>query len=52
MVTAGMFEHNFGDSEFLTLFLGILSLPYAAAAARPAERRASEPQSVPSGLSA
>jgi putative inorganic carbon (HCO3(-)) transporter len=32
MVTAGLFEHNFGDSEFLTLFLGIITLPYAAAA--------------------
>ena len=31
MVAAGLFEHNFGDSEFLLLFLGIISLPYAAA---------------------
>jgi putative inorganic carbon (HCO3(-)) transporter len=31
MLAAGMFEHNFGDSEFLALFLGIISLPYAAA---------------------
>jgi hypothetical protein len=30
MVIAGLFEHNFGDSEFLTLFLGLISLPYAA----------------------
>jgi putative inorganic carbon (HCO3(-)) transporter len=30
MLAAGLFEHNFGDSEFLTLFLGILTLPYAA----------------------
>lgn len=30
MLTAGMFEHNFGDSEFLMLFLGILTLPFAA----------------------
>ncbi len=30
MMAAGMFEHNFGDSEFLTLFLGLLTLPYAA----------------------
>jgi len=29
MVTAGMFEYNFGDSEFLMLFLGILTLPFA-----------------------
>jgi O-antigen ligase len=32
MVAAGMFEHNFGDSEFLMLFLVIATLPYAAAA--------------------
>ncbi len=32
MVVAGMFEHNFGDSEFLILFLGVITLPFAAAA--------------------
>jgi hypothetical protein len=31
MVVAGLFEHNFGDSEFLTLFLGLVALPCAAA---------------------
>lgn len=31
MVAAGMFEHNFGDSEFLMLFLLLMTLPYAAA---------------------
>jgi O-antigen ligase len=30
MVTAGMFEYNFGDSEFLMLFLGLITLPEAA----------------------
>jgi O-antigen ligase len=30
MLTAGLFEHNFGDSEFLMLFLGLITLPYAA----------------------
>jgi hypothetical protein len=25
-----MFEHNFGDSEFLMLFLGLITLPFAA----------------------
>jgi O-antigen ligase len=35
-VVAGMFEHNFGDSEFLILFLGLISLPFAAAAESPA----------------
>ena len=28
MVSAGLFEHNFGDSEFLMLFLLILALPF------------------------
>ena len=32
MIVAGMFEHNFGDSEFLMLFLGIITLPFAAQA--------------------
>lgn len=31
MVVAGLFEYNFGDSEFLILFLGLLALPWAAA---------------------
>jgi putative inorganic carbon (HCO3(-)) transporter len=30
MLTAGLFEHNFGDSEFLILFLALISLPFAA----------------------
>jgi O-antigen ligase len=30
MLAAGMFEYNFGDSEFLMLFLVLLTLPYAA----------------------
>ena len=30
MLTAGMFEYNFGDSEFLMLFLVFVTLPYAA----------------------
>jgi O-antigen ligase len=30
MFTAGMFEYNFGDSEFLMLFLLLVTLPYAA----------------------
>ena len=29
-VAAGQFEHNFGDSEFLILFLGLITLPFAA----------------------
>jgi putative inorganic carbon (HCO3(-)) transporter len=30
MLAAGMFEHNFHDSEFLMLFLLLVTLPYAA----------------------
>jgi O-antigen ligase len=30
MFAAGMFEYNFGDSEFLMLFLGLITLPFAA----------------------
>ena len=30
MVAAGMFEYNFHDSEFLMLFLVLITLPYAA----------------------
>jgi O-antigen ligase len=33
MLAAGLFEYNFGDSEFLMLFLGLITLPYAAARA-------------------
>ena len=36
MVAAGMFEYNFGDSEFLMLFLVLVTLPYAAARSTPA----------------
>ena len=30
MLGAGLFEHNFGDSEFLMLFLVMITLPFAA----------------------
>jgi len=30
MLAAGMFEYNFGDSEFLMLFLILITLPFAA----------------------
>jgi O-antigen ligase len=33
MLAAGLFEYNFGDSEFLMLFLGLITLPFAAARA-------------------
>ena len=31
MIAAGLFEYNFGDSEFLMLFLLLVTLPYAEA---------------------
>jgi O-antigen ligase len=31
MLAAGMFEYNFGDSEFFMLFLVLVTLPFAAA---------------------
>jgi len=31
MLTAGLFEYNFGDSEFLILFLVLVTLPFSAA---------------------
>ena len=37
MLVAGLFEYNFGDSEFLMLFLGLITLPWAAARPEPAE---------------
>ncbi|HEY7499405.1 MAG TPA: O-antigen ligase family protein [Vicinamibacterales bacterium] len=41
MLAAGMFEYNFGDSEFLMLFLVLITLPYAAdRPLAPASRRA------------
>lgn len=30
MLSAGLFEYNFGDSEFLMLLLGLISLPFAS----------------------
>ncbi|MPY90655.1 MAG: hypothetical protein GEU99_22380 [Luteitalea sp.] len=38
MLTAGMFEYNFGDSEFLMLFLVLIALPYAAQREGPGPR--------------
>ena len=35
MLTAGMFEYNFGDSEFLMLLLVVLTLPAAALKMQP-----------------
>ncbi len=36
MLTAGLFEYNFGDSEFLMLFLLLVTLPFAAHRSPPA----------------
>jgi O-antigen ligase len=47
MLAAGMFEHNFGDSEFLILFLGVITLPFAAAIPPAAGSRAPSPDPVP-----
>jgi O-antigen ligase len=41
LLTAGLFEYNFGDSEVLMLFLIIITLPAAADAADPSVRRQS-----------
>lgn len=38
MLVAGLFEYNFGDSEFLMLFLGLITLPWAAARPEPEAR--------------
>jgi len=37
MLAAGLFEHNFGDSEFLLLFLVLITLPFASERAEPAD---------------
>lgn len=43
MLVAGLFEYNFGDSEFLMLFLGLITLPWAAARSEPG----AEPEARP-----
>jgi O-antigen ligase len=40
MLAAGMFEYNFGDSEFLMFFLILITLPFAADRPVPGDRRA------------
>ncbi len=45
MLVAGLFEYNFGDSEFLMLFLGLITLPYAAAFGAPPAHDPSLPSS-------
>jgi O-antigen ligase len=40
MLAAGMFEYNFGDSEFLMFFLILITLPFAADRSGPVATRA------------
>lgn len=40
MLTAGLFEYNFGDSEFLVPLLALLTFPFAALREGPAPSRA------------
>jgi O-antigen ligase len=47
MLSAGLFEYNFGDSEFLMLFLGLIALPHAARSGETPEAAAAEPAPVP-----
>jgi O-antigen ligase len=55
MLTAGLFEYNFGDSEFLMLFLGLITLPFAAAndvgRRGPSLRRPASPHASPDAAS-
>jgi putative inorganic carbon (HCO3(-)) transporter len=44
MLAAGLFEYNFGDSEFLMLFLGLITLPFAAARRDPSVSAAAVPR--------
>jgi O-antigen ligase len=52
MLVAGFFEYNFGDSEVLMLFLGLITLPWAASltparASAPARTRDVSPVATP-----
>ncbi len=47
MMTAGLFEYNFGDSEFLMLFLGLITLPFAARSGEAAPADPFVPASAP-----
>ena len=46
MLSAGQFEYNFGDSEFLMLFLVLVTLPYAAERGAAALVSAAEPMAA------
>jgi hypothetical protein len=47
MLAGGLFEYNFGDSEFLMLFLIVISLPFAAGSDRPGEGSRSDSDAPP-----
>jgi O-antigen ligase len=51
MLGAGLFEHNFGDSEFLMLFLVLITLPYAAERGEQARRSNAVPGAAPAAAS-
>jgi O-antigen ligase len=46
MLAAGMFEYNFGDSEFLMQFLILVTLPFAVTRAAEQQKDRSEPASA------
>lgn len=48
MLAAGLFEYNFGDSEFLMLFLVMVTLPFAAD--RPNGGRSPSPHDSQTGV--
>jgi O-antigen ligase len=47
MLAAGLFEYNFGDSEFLMLFLCLVTLPFAARVSGEAAAPAPRPSPAP-----
>ena len=49
MLVAGLFEYNFGDSEFLLLFLVLITLPAAATVGAPSGAPDSTPVGAPNG---
>lgn len=52
MLAAGLLEYNFGDSEFLMLFLGLITLPFAAARAPAVAAGFEVPAPAPAGVRA
>ena len=51
MLAAGLFEYNFGDSEFLMLFLVLITLPFAASDANAPNDPNGPNESAPSSAS-